>query len=97
MRGGTAGLAHVAVSLGLFQGSVSLVSSVSKRARNITDQWGSMQDVVVAISRVLEMLGQTPEQSVSERPRDPAKIRERHNFRGRDVSVTTRARPCSPA
>ena len=38
---------------------------MSKRTRNITDQWGSMQDVVVAISRVLEMLGQTPEQSVS--------------------------------
>jgi ABC-type multidrug transport system fused ATPase/permease subunit len=65
LRGGTAGLAHVAVSLGLFQGSISLVSSVSRRARNITDQWGSMQDVVVAISRVLEMLGQTPEQSVA--------------------------------
>ena len=27
---------------------------------NITDQWGSMQDVVVAISRVLEMIGQIP-------------------------------------
>jgi ATP-binding cassette subfamily B protein len=65
LSGGTAGLAHVAVSLGLFQGSISLVSSVSRRARNITDQWGSMQDVVVAISRVLEMLGQTPEQSVA--------------------------------
>jgi ATP-binding cassette subfamily B protein len=65
MAGGTAGLGHVAVSLGLFQGSLALVSNVSKRTGNITDQWGSMQDVVVAISRVLEMLGQTPEQSVS--------------------------------
>jgi ABC-type multidrug transport system fused ATPase/permease subunit len=65
LAGGTAGLAHVAVSLGLFQGSITLISSVSRRARNITDQWGSMQDVVVAISRVLEMLGQTPEQSVT--------------------------------
>ncbi len=65
MAGGTAGLGHAAVSLGLFQGSLWLVSNVSKRTRNITDQWGSMQDVVVAISRVLEMLGQTPEQSVS--------------------------------
>jgi len=65
LAGGTAGLGHVAVSLGLFQGSLALVSNVSKRTRNITDQWGSMQDVVVAISRVLEMLGQTPEQSVT--------------------------------
>ena len=64
MAGGTAGLGHAAVSLGLFQGSLWLVSNVSKRTRNITDQWGSMQDVVVAISRVLEMLGQAPEQSV---------------------------------
>jgi len=65
LAGGTAGLGHVAVSLGLFQGSLALVSNVSKRTRNIADQWGSMQDVVVAISRVLEMLGQTPEQSVT--------------------------------
>ena len=64
LAGGTAGFGHAAVSLGLFQGSLWLVSNVSKRTRNITDQWGSMQDVVVAISRVLEMLGQAPEQSV---------------------------------
>ena len=65
MAGGTAGLAHVAVSLGLFQGSLALVGRVSARTRNLTDLWGSMQDVVVAMSRVLEMLGQTPEHSVS--------------------------------
>jgi ATP-binding cassette subfamily B protein len=64
MAGGTAGLAHVAVSLGLFQGSLTLFAHVSARTRNLTDLWGSMQDVAVAISRVLEMLGQTPEQSV---------------------------------
>ncbi len=65
MAGGTAGLAHVAVSLGLFQGSLTLFAHVSARTRNLADLWGSMQDVVVAISRVLEMLGQTPEQSVA--------------------------------
>jgi ATP-binding cassette subfamily B protein len=65
MAGGAAGLARAAVSLGLFQGSLALFGSVSARARNLTDLWGSMQDVVVAISRVLEMLRQTPEQSVS--------------------------------
>src|SRR5258708_35215381 len=64
LAGGTAGFGHAAVSLGLFQGSLWLVSNVSKRSRNITNHWGSMQDVVVAISRVLEMLGQAPEQSV---------------------------------
>ncbi len=65
LAGGTAGIAHAAVSLGLFQGSLALLARVSGRMRNITDLWGSMQDVVVAISRVLEMLGKTPEQSVS--------------------------------
>jgi len=65
MAGGTGGLARAAVSLGLFQGSLALFGRVSARTRNLTDLWGSMQDVVVAISRVLEMLRQTPEQSVS--------------------------------
>ncbi len=65
MAGGTAGLARAAVSLGLFQGSLALLGHVSARTRNITNLWGSMQDVVVAISRVLEMLRQPPEQSVS--------------------------------
>jgi ABC-type multidrug transport system fused ATPase/permease subunit len=65
MAGGTGGLARAAVSLGLFQGSLALFGSVSARTRNLTDLWGSMQDVVVAISRVLEMIRQTPEQSVS--------------------------------
>jgi len=73
MAGGTAGLAHVAVSLGLFQGSLALFASVSARTRNLTNLWGSMQDVVVAISRVLEMLGQTPEQSVRSGHAIPAK------------------------
>ncbi len=63
--GGTGGLARAAVSLGLFQGSLALFGSLSARTRNLTDLWGSMQDVVVAISRVLEMLRRTPEQSVS--------------------------------
>ena len=65
MAGGTAGLGHVAVSLGLFQGSLALVAGASARMRNLTNHWGSMQDVVVAISRVLEMLRLTPEQGVS--------------------------------
>jgi ABC-type multidrug transport system fused ATPase/permease subunit len=65
MAGGTGGFARAAVSLGLFQGSLALFGSVSARTRNLTNLWGSMQDVVVAISRVLEMLRQTPEQSVS--------------------------------
>jgi len=74
LAGGTAGIAHAAVSLGLFQGSIALFASVSRRMRNITDLWGSMQDVVVAISRVLEMLAKTPEQSVSSGHKIPPKV-----------------------
>jgi ABC-type multidrug transport system fused ATPase/permease subunit len=73
VAGGTAGLGHVAVSLGLFQGSIQLFSNVSGRTRNLTNYWGSLQDVVVAISRVLEMLGQTPEQAVHDGTRVPPK------------------------
>ena len=71
MAGGAAGLSHVALSLGLFQGTLTLFARFSERTRNITNLWGSMQDVVVAISRVLEMLGQTPEQKVSSEHKIP--------------------------
>jgi ATP-binding cassette subfamily B protein len=73
LAGGTAGLGHVAVSLGLFQGSLTLVADVSGRTRNLANLWGSLQDVVVAISRVFEMLGQTPEQAVSSGHQTPPK------------------------
>jgi ATP-binding cassette subfamily B protein len=65
MAGGTAGLGRAAVSLGLFQGTLAIVAHLSARVRTLTNLWGSLQDVVVAISRVLEMLGHTPEQIVS--------------------------------
>jgi ABC-type multidrug transport system fused ATPase/permease subunit len=80
MAGGTAGLAGTVVSLGLFQGSIALFGGVSARARNLTDLWGSMQDVAVAISRVFEMLGQTPEQSVSSGHENPPKHATVLNF-----------------
>ncbi len=65
MAGGTAGVARAAVSLGLFRGTLALFGSVSERTRRLANLWGSMQDVVVAISRVFEMLSRAPEQTVS--------------------------------
>ncbi|MGC1190383.1 MAG: ABC transporter ATP-binding protein [Candidatus Binatus sp.] len=91
MAGGRAGLGHVAVSLGLFQGSIALVSRVSARTRNITDQWGSMQDVVVAISRVLEMLGQAPEHSVSSGHAIPPKSAAALRFDGVNFAYDPRS------
>ncbi len=61
MAGGAVGLAHAALSLGVFQGAILAFGAVSARIRGLTDRWGSMQDVVVAISRVLEMLAKPPE------------------------------------
>ena len=80
LAGGTAGLAHAAVSLGLFQGSLVILGALSRRMRHLTDLWGSMQDVVVAISRVLEMLGKTPEQSVSSGQKIPPNAAEVLSF-----------------
>ncbi|MDO8433875.1 MAG: ABC transporter ATP-binding protein [Candidatus Binatus sp.] len=82
IAGGTAGLAHVAVSLGLFQGSISLFERVSNHTRRVTNLWGSLQDVVVAIARVLEMLARIPEQSVSIGRKIPPKHFSRLSFDG---------------
>jgi ATP-binding cassette subfamily B protein len=42
--------------LGLFQASIAVFAWMTAGARQLTDRWGSLQDVTVAISRVLEML-----------------------------------------
>ena len=69
---------------------------VSARTRNITDLWGSMQDVVVAISRVLEMLGQTPEHSVSSGHAIPPKAAAALALRRRDFRLRPARRRCLP-
>ncbi len=56
LAGGYAGAAKAAASLGLFQASISIFAWMTAGARELTDRWGSLQDVSVAISRVLEML-----------------------------------------
>ena len=56
LHGGRAGVIAAAASLGSFQASLSVFGWMTAGARNLADRWGSLQDVVVAISRVLEML-----------------------------------------
>jgi ATP-binding cassette, subfamily B, bacterial len=63
--GGGVGLVNVAVSLGLFQGALSLLGGVTGRTYAITNLWGSLQDVAVAISRVLEMLAKPADERVA--------------------------------
>jgi len=56
LQGGYAGVAMTLASLGLFQASLVVFRWMVGGARHLADRWGSLQDVSVAISRVLEML-----------------------------------------
>lgn len=65
LHGGYAGMAHAAVSLGLFRGSLGAFSRLAGNSHALTDMWGSLQDIVVGISRVFEMMSKTPEERVT--------------------------------
>ncbi len=65
LGGGRAGLARAAISLGLFQGAMVAFARMSSRARLLTDLWGSLQDVGIALARVFEMLDKSPERELA--------------------------------
>jgi ATP-binding cassette, subfamily B, bacterial len=71
LAGGTTGLAEAAASLGLFQGVLAVFASMSVQTRNLTNLWGSLQDVAVATARVLEMLAKPSEERVTSGGRIP--------------------------
>ncbi len=75
MRGGHAGIAYAAVSLGLFQGSLGAFQRLAGNSHALTDLWGSLQDVVVAVSRVFEMMAKTPEERVKSGTAQPPAAR----------------------
>ncbi len=64
------GAVRVLITLGLFQGLLAAFGYMSAGARHLTDLWGSLQDVSVAIARVFEMLDKTGEHEVAS-GRDP--------------------------
>jgi ATP-binding cassette subfamily B protein len=64
LHGGVAGLLRAVATLGIFQGALWIFGSQSARVRNLTQLWGTLQDVAVAIARVLEMMAMLPEESV---------------------------------
>ncbi|MHB8383069.1 MAG: ABC transporter ATP-binding protein [Candidatus Binataceae bacterium] len=64
LHGGTAGFARAAVSLGLFQGSLGVFAGMSGRMRQLANRWGSLQDVAIAMARVLEMIAMPPEEKL---------------------------------
>jgi ATP-binding cassette subfamily B protein len=85
MHGGTSGLAAAVVSLGLFQGTMAMFGRFSVRIRAMANLWGSLQDVAIAVSRVLEMLAKPVEERASSGtaipPATPHTLRfERVNF-----------------
>lgn len=65
LHGGRSGLADAVFSLGLFQGTMAVFGRFSVRARALANLWGSLQDVGVAVSRVLEMLAKPVEERIA--------------------------------
>ena len=64
LHGGVAGAIRAAFSLGVFQGALWIFGSLSVRVRNMTNIWGTLQDVGVALARVFEMMAKLPEEKV---------------------------------
>ncbi len=68
--GGMGGITAAAVSLGVFQGEMAIIGRITTSTRSLTNYWGSLQDIVVAIARVLEMAS-SPAEAVSSGSRLP--------------------------
>jgi ABC-type multidrug transport system fused ATPase/permease subunit len=64
LHGGVAGAIRAAFSLGVFQGALWIFGGLSVRVRNMTNIWGTLQDVGVALARVFEMMAKLPEEKV---------------------------------
>jgi ATP-binding cassette subfamily B protein len=56
LRAPAVGVVGSALTVGAFAGLLRVFHRVNHRLRHVIDQWGSAQDVVVGIARVLEML-----------------------------------------
>lgn len=90
LHGGVTGAIRGVLSLGVFQGALWVFGGASSRVRNMTQMWGTLQDVGVALSRVFEMMAKMPEEQVrsgSIIPNSPA-----HELAFEDVSFSYDAR-----
>ena len=70
-HGSAAGYLAAPATLGLFTGNLQVFDRVNNSSRALLGLWGNLQDVVVAISRVLELLQKPSEERVAsghERP-----------------------------
>ena len=64
LHGGATGALRAVFSLGVFQGALWVFGGASSRVRNMTQMWGTLQDVGVALTRVFEMMDKMPEERV---------------------------------
>ncbi|HLI81597.1 MAG TPA: ABC transporter ATP-binding protein [Candidatus Binataceae bacterium] len=64
LHGGVTGALRAVLSLGAFQGALWVFGGASSRVRNMTQMWGTLQDVGVALTRVFEMMDKLPEERV---------------------------------
>jgi ABC-type multidrug transport system fused ATPase/permease subunit len=62
LQGGYVGAMRAGASLGLFQGALAVFDTMTVRTRRLTELWGSLQDVGVAMARVFEILARMPEE-----------------------------------
>ena len=95
LLGGYAGVAMTAASLGLFQSSLAVLGWMTAGARNLTDTWGSLQDVSVAISRVLEMLTMPAAEQVRSGSLLPGRAVESIAFEAVDFGYDSRSQVLS--
>src|SRR5262249_59180399 len=58
--GSADGIFRVAVSLGTFQGTLTVLKRCGKRIHDLAGQWGALQDTTGAMARGLEVLGRPP-------------------------------------
>lgn len=91
MRGGHAGMAYAAVSLGLFQGSLGAFQRLAGNSHALTNLWASLQDVVVAVSRVFEMMAKIPEERVTSGTAKPPAVPAAVAFEGVSFRYEERA------
>jgi len=65
LAGQRGGAVRVLITLGLFQGLLAAFAWMSAGTRHLTDLWGSLQDVGVALARVFEMLDKAGDRQVA--------------------------------
>ena len=81
LGGGVTGAVRAAVSLGIFQGTLGILGRVTRRITTLGDSWGILQDLTVAMTRVLELLGSIPEADVKSGERMPPERIETLRFK----------------